>query len=1025
MEKKWYYDAFISYRHTEADSFVAKNLHRQLESFKLPGNVAHRLQESREEAKTKITRIFRDQEELPLVSNLADPIMEALKQSEFLIVICSPRLRESMWCKKEIETFISLRDREHVLLVLIEGEPEDSFPEELLYREVEETTSEGRVIKRRLPVEPLAADVRGGSQSEVRRKIKAETLRLAAPMFECGYDDLKQRHRERRLRRIITASLAGSAVCLLFGLVSTTMALRIRKQNMQIVEQSGKIEAQAVEIERQYAQAVRGNCLTTAQASEALLEKGDRIAAIETALSVFPGGGAEDIPYTAKAAYALSESLNLYKNGTEFLPDRRLEAATTIDFMKISPEGGRLLAVDDFCTLYVWNGADGGLLASFLLDDTLYLDEGNILFLNENEFLYPSEKGFCCYDIQAAAMAYEIPCGAVSGGCYSKENDRVVIVNDTGYIVAKGDNGALITAGEWQEDLGVDSGFKLKNGAVMDEGGALFAVAISSEEENLILVYEMETGELYRQYSVASSNVDSMKFAEKVLYVADNEEFDWGNSRAGVNDSGGDLYACDLAANGAFLWTYTSEAGWLYEVSPSSMKGSSYMLCSSYDSAVVLDKRDGSRIDSFFFGSQIVKLGNYVGKDAFLVFTRDGTWHYVNLETMTDLVGTAFTSCTSTNVKMFEGGDDYYATLPYMDRSITLYRGAADSNLETVYETAYRYAKAALSEDGAYLAVSAYADGYTTYVDMVKSDTGELLWHYEDDSYCKSLGFYPEGEAFTLVTSDGIYLFDEETGEQKAFYSTDDISGDYLCTAAAGRYIFFKSYKMLYGYDLADGSLAYEIELEEAFADGGAAAIDPSMKYAAIAAKEGDYLQLYLLEDLKSGQGVCLDEAADINAAYIEHLFFGGGGAVDAEYGGGYGDSPASLDYTDYTASPVLYVVYKNGDILTYPIASQNSGFAKAQGRQYQDMEGRMECCLQPEGAAYGLLSGSYDAYLICNEKTEDYGEITAHIDGFLAVDGDRSYIYLAGGTCIYRVSVYDAAALREEAGRQLGKSEP
>jgi len=40
MEKKFKYDAFISYRHTDLDKFVAENLHRELESFKLPRSVA-------------------------------------------------------------------------------------------------------------------------------------------------------------------------------------------------------------------------------------------------------------------------------------------------------------------------------------------------------------------------------------------------------------------------------------------------------------------------------------------------------------------------------------------------------------------------------------------------------------------------------------------------------------------------------------------------------------------------------------------------------------------------------------------------------------------------------------------------------------------------------------------------------------------------------------------------------------------------------------------------------------------------
>ena len=34
-----YYDAFISYRHTDLDKFVAEELHKQLESFKIPKKI--------------------------------------------------------------------------------------------------------------------------------------------------------------------------------------------------------------------------------------------------------------------------------------------------------------------------------------------------------------------------------------------------------------------------------------------------------------------------------------------------------------------------------------------------------------------------------------------------------------------------------------------------------------------------------------------------------------------------------------------------------------------------------------------------------------------------------------------------------------------------------------------------------------------------------------------------------------------------------------------------------------------------
>lgn len=79
------YDAFISYRHSELDSFVAKNIHKSLETFKVPKAVA------KKSGKKSIKRVFRDQEELPIGSDLGDNIEAALSESEFLIVICSPR----------------------------------------------------------------------------------------------------------------------------------------------------------------------------------------------------------------------------------------------------------------------------------------------------------------------------------------------------------------------------------------------------------------------------------------------------------------------------------------------------------------------------------------------------------------------------------------------------------------------------------------------------------------------------------------------------------------------------------------------------------------------------------------------------------------------------------------------------------------------------------------------------------------------------------------------------------------------
>ena len=46
--------------------------------------------------------------------------------------------------------------------------------------------------------------------------MKLEVLRLIAPMFGLNFDDLRQRHREQRIKRIMTAGAVAGAVIIGF-----------------------------------------------------------------------------------------------------------------------------------------------------------------------------------------------------------------------------------------------------------------------------------------------------------------------------------------------------------------------------------------------------------------------------------------------------------------------------------------------------------------------------------------------------------------------------------------------------------------------------------------------------------------------------------------------------------------------------------------------------------------------------------------------------------------------------------------
>ena len=145
--------------------------------------------------------------------NVEMQIEDALKASEYLIVICSPGYKQSVWCLHELETFLELRGPEHVLCVLSEGEPPEVFPDLLRHGKEEVTAEDGTKITVETEIEPLACDYRG----DFRAARRTELPRLAAVLLGCQYDELvmrRERYRRRRLAAAfsVTTVLAAAAI---------------------------------------------------------------------------------------------------------------------------------------------------------------------------------------------------------------------------------------------------------------------------------------------------------------------------------------------------------------------------------------------------------------------------------------------------------------------------------------------------------------------------------------------------------------------------------------------------------------------------------------------------------------------------------------------------------------------------------------------------------------------------------------------------------------------------------------------
>jgi hypothetical protein len=111
-----------------------------------------------------------DEDGIPTSSDFSNQIKTALVQSDYLIVICSPDTPGSRWVRREIETFQELGKGDQIIPLLIAGEPEDSFPLELLRRRVKRDKPDGTIEEIFEDFEPIAADVRPRSDERKWRK---------------------------------------------------------------------------------------------------------------------------------------------------------------------------------------------------------------------------------------------------------------------------------------------------------------------------------------------------------------------------------------------------------------------------------------------------------------------------------------------------------------------------------------------------------------------------------------------------------------------------------------------------------------------------------------------------------------------------------------------------------------------------------------------------------------------------------------------------------------------------------------
>lgn len=261
--------AFISYSHH--DKTFAKKLHRRIEAYRMPMEIAAGRQNDR------IGRIYLDNAELGAAADLPQAIASALENSERLIVIASANSLKSQWVRQEIAAFRQARPDGGIHYIAPPEHGKLNFEE--LFPSPHAPSRPKRIDVADAP-RVVSVDDAGFDDA---------SLAIISELADVHFDDLLNRQRVRRLRTLrymVGGASVIATLILVLGLLSF---------------------AAAVKANRESERALTGKSELLAALSNDALKAGDATLAMRLALTGLPPEGSAH-RYGWQSAVALSRA---------------------------------------------------------------------------------------------------------------------------------------------------------------------------------------------------------------------------------------------------------------------------------------------------------------------------------------------------------------------------------------------------------------------------------------------------------------------------------------------------------------------------------------------------------------------------------------------------------------------------------------------------------------------------------------------------------------------------------------------
>ena len=777
------YDAFISYRHLDRDKFVAKGIHRALETSRIPRKI------QKETGKKRINRVFRDQEELPIGSELGSNIELALSESEYLVVICTPATKESYWVMKEIDTFIAMHGRDNILAVLAEGEPSEAFPPQLL------SDDEGN------PMEPLAADVRGSSKWQIQKKIKSESLRIVAAILGCDYDDLKQRHKERAVRRGMAIIAGVAALSIAFAIYNAYNLQRINENYQKMLVKESKV---------------------LAEMSVDTLEMGDRETAGLLAMEGLPVNG-KDRPLVSDCIYALEKATDSYDSGKMITSDKILRHDLPLRDFILNNNGSRLVALDDDYGVYWWELTSGRRI----LKRNPELMEGSqnrVHAVGENNGLLVvvSEKYLAAFD-EEGNVVYNVFFG-------DKIADDAYIDDMNKYAVVVKDD----TSADGSLEI-----YDLSDGSFVRrfdrKGEKEFSVnhAHFNSDYSLLLVYQweydsadpttlnllnMKTGE-NTEFAIKEDIVmDCMITADDNLAVVSADrgyELSSGPVKIYVqkfeHDTGKEIFCREFEFNrtyyGNYIFTDVTVSSRIYQGDNGKEKD---LVVTANTRLFNLDLDTGETKLDYTAASDIERVALMDDTDMMLVGTFDGK--ILNISSADGHPTQGLSYFTSDEMQDYYIGKGHLVSRDLSTPNLVVMSLLPDpdkANYGRCEDNVYYMASSPQGRTFLAAVYQGFIDG-TWYIHVYDNESGQEITNISHDDISFDHAFYKDEDTIVIFRKGmAIYQYTISTGEVEDITFSGELDMPDLVIGEDGRYLLYYDYRDYYVVDLASNSVVY------------------------------------------------------------------------------------------------------------------------------------------------------------------------------------------------------------------------